>query len=251
MLKVRIIPFLTFNGFALVKTKKFSSPRMVGNPVQTARVYNSRGVDELIFIDIFASEQKRKINLKLVSDVIKECYMPVAIGGGINSLEDINNLLKIGADKVVIKTRALLDKQFITDAVNFYGSQCISIAVDAYFTSNGYKIFNKLNIDITVDKFIDEMIECNVGELVLNSVDNDGMMNGFDIDLINQVYKKTNLPTIVNGGGGNMDHYNKLFSETDTSAVGSASIFHFTQFTPQDIKNELKTIGIPVRINKN
>ena len=251
MLKVRIIPILTFNGFALVKTKKFSSPRMVGNPVQTARVYNSRGVDELIFVDIFASAQKRKMNLKLVSDVIKECYMPVAIGGGINSLEDINNLLKIGADKVVIKTKALLDKQFIKDAVNFYGSQCISIAVDAYFTSNGYKIFNKLNIDITVDKFIDEMIECNVGELVLNSVDNDGIMNGFDIDLINQVSKKTNLPTIVTGGGGNMDHYNKLFSETDTTAVGSASIFHFTQFTPQDIKNELKTIGIPVRINKN
>ena len=163
MLKVRIIPILTFNGFGLVKTKQFANPRMVGNPVQAAKVYNFRGVDELIFIDIFASEQKRKINLKLVADVIKECYMPVTIGGGIESLDDINNLLKIGADKVVIKTRALLDKQFINDAVTFYGSQCISIAVDAYLSSDGYKIFNKLNIDITVDKFIDGMIECNVG----------------------------------------------------------------------------------------
>ena len=251
MLKTRIIPFLTFNGFALVKTKNFSNPRMVGNPVQTARVYNNRGVDELIFVDIFASAQKRKINLKLVSDVMKECFMPVAIGGGINSLKDINDLLKIGADKVVIKTKALLDKKFIMDAVSFYGSQCITIAVDAYFSSDGYKIFNKLNIDITLDKFVDQMIECNVGELVLNSVDNDGIMNGFDIDLINYVSKKTTLPIVVTGGGGNLDHYNKLFSETDTKAVGSASIFHFTQFTPQDIKNELKTIGIPVRINKN
>jgi len=248
MLKTRIIPFLTFNGFALVKTKNFSNPRMVGNPVQTARVFNSRGVDELIFVDIFASTQKRKINLKLVSDVIKECFMPVAIGGGIETLEDINDLLKIGADKVVIKTRALLDKQFIKDAVTFYGSQCISIAVDAYLTSSGYKIFNKLNIDITLDKFIAGMIECNVGELVLNSVDNDGIMNGFDIDLINHVSKRTNLPIIVAGGGGNMDHYNKLFSETNTNAVASASIFHFTQFTPLDIKNELKSINIPVRL---
>lgn len=248
MLKVRIIPILTFNGFGLVKTKKFANPRMVGNPVQAARVYNIRGVDELVFLDIFASSQKRKINLKLVADVIKECYMPVAIGGGIESLEDINDLLKIGADKVVIKTKALLDKQFIRDAVAFYGSQCISIAVDAYKTHDGYKIFNKLNIDITVEKFIEEMIGCNVGELVLNSIDNDGLMKGFDINLVSHVSKMTNIPIIVVGGGGEMEHYNRLFSETNTQAVGSASIFHFTQFTPLDIKNELKSINIPVRL---
>ena len=105
MLKVRIIPILTFNGFGLVKTKQFLNPRMVGNPVQAARVYNSRGVDELVFVDILATEQKRKLNLKLVADVIKECYMPVGIGGGISSIDDINNLLKIGADKVIIKTK--------------------------------------------------------------------------------------------------------------------------------------------------
>jgi cyclase len=104
MLKVRVIPILTFNGLGLVKTKQFSNPRMVGNPVQAARVYNSRGVDELIFLDISASQQNRKINLKLVADVIKECYMPVGIGGGIASIDDINNLLKIGADKVIINT---------------------------------------------------------------------------------------------------------------------------------------------------
>jgi len=248
MLKVRIIPVLTFNGFGLVKTKRFSNPRMVGNPVQVARVYNSRGVDELVFIDIFASLQKRKINLKLVKDVIRECYMPVAIGGGIESLDDISDLLKIGADKVVIKTKALLDKQFIKNAVDFYGSQCISVSVDAYLTNDGYKVFNNLNIDITVEKFIEEIIVCKVGELVLNSVDNDGIMNGFDIDLVNYVSKMVSIPIIVVGGGGNMKHYNKLFSETNTQAVGSASIFHFTQFTPLDIKNELKSINIPVRL---
>ncbi|WP_306353556.1 imidazole glycerol phosphate synthase subunit HisF [Flavobacterium sp. '19STA2R22 D10 B1'] len=248
MLKVRIIPVLTFNGFGLVKTKKFSNPRMVGNPVQTARVYNSRGVDELVFLDIFASSQKRKINLKLVADVIKECFMPVGIGGGIETIDDINDLLKIGADKVIIKTKALLDKKFIDDAVSFFGSQCISISIDAYRTADGYKIYNNLNIDISLDDFINEMMACKVGEFIVTSVDNDGMMDGFDIELINHVVNRTNIPIVAVGGGGEMKHYNALFSETNVKAVGSASIFHFTQFTPLDIKNELKNINIPVRI---
>jgi cyclase len=221
---------------------------MVGNPVQSARVYNSRGVDELVFLDIFASNQKRKINLKLIAEVIKECYMPVAIGGGIESIDDINSLLKIGADKVVIKTKALLEKSFIKEAVSFFGSQCISIAVDAYHTPDGYKIHNKLNLDIPLQQFIEDMIDCNVGEFVVNSVDKDGLMNGFDVELINQVEKITNIPIIAVGGGGQMEHYKTLFSETNVKAVGSASIFHFTQFTPLDIKNELSKMNIPVRI---
>lgn len=248
MLKVRIIPILTFNGFGLVKTKNFKNPRMVGNPVQAARVYNNRGVDELVFIDIFATTQKRKINLKLVADVIKECYMPVAIGGGIETIKDINDLLKIGADKVIIKTKAIIDIDFIKEAVAFFGSQCISIAVDAFKTPHGYKIYNNLDIDKNLDDFVKEMIECKVGEFILVSVDNDGMMNGFDTELINCVEKMTNIPIISAGGGGNMEHYNELFSKTNIQAVGSASIFHFTQYTPLDIKNELKLINIPVRI---
>jgi cyclase len=248
MLKVRIIPILTFNGFGLVKTKKFTNPRMVGNPVQAARVYNNRGVDELVFIDIFATTQKRKINLKLVSDVIKECYMPVAIGGGIETIQDINDLLKIGADKVIIKAKALVDIDFIKEAVAFYGSQCISISVDAFKSTEGYKIYNKLDIDKSLEVYIQEMIDCKVGEFVVISVDNDGMMNGFDIELINRVEKMTNIPIIAAGGGGNVKHYNELFSKTNIKAVGSASIFHFSQYTPLDIKNELKSINIPVRI---
>jgi cyclase len=248
MLKVRIIPILTFNGFGLVKTKNFTNPRMVGNPVQSARVYNSRGVDELVFLDIFASNHKRKINLKLIAEVIKECYMPVAIGGGIESIDDINNLLKIGADKVIIKTKALQDKEFIKEAVSFFGSQCICIAVDAFYTPKGYMIHNKLDLEISLNQFVKDMIACNVGELVVNSIDKDGLMNGFDIELINQVESMTNIPIIAVGGGGQMEHYKTLFTKTNVEAVGSASIFHFTQFTPLDIKNELSKINIPVRI---
>lgn len=248
MLKTRIIPILTFNGFGLVKTKKFTNPRMVGNPVQAARVYNSRGVDELVFLDIFASEQKRKLNLKLVSDVIKECYMPVAIGGGIDSIQDINNLLKIGADKVVIKTKALLDTDFIKEAVNFFGSQCISISVDAVKTPEGYMVHNKLGKTLTVPDFVHRMEQCQVGEYVVTSVDNDGMMAGFDTELVNLVSGITKKPIIAVGGGGSMEHYTRLFTETTLEAVGSASIFHFTQFTPLDIKMELHSIAKPVRI---
>lgn len=248
MLKVRIIPILTFNGFALVKTKQFANPRMVGNPVQAARVYNSRAVDELAFIDIFATKQSRKNNLKIVQDVIRECFMPVAIGGGITSVKDINDLLKIGADKVIIKTASLIDKNFIREASEFFGAQCITIAVDAYRQNDQFKILNTAGRDITMSDFILEMQETGAGEIILNSVDKDGTMNGFDIELIQEAEKITKVPMICVGGGGNLDHYLELFQQTNCEAVGSASIFHFTQFTPLDIKNSLKHINKPVRL---
>jgi len=248
VLKVRIIPILTFNGFALVKTKNFSLPRMVGNPVQAARVYNSRGVDELVFLDIFAKEQNRKINIKLVNEVIKECYMPVAIGGGIETLEDINDLLKIGADKVVIKTKALTDKSFIKKAVDFFGSQCITIAVDSVNTNQGYKIYNNLGLNIDVKSFIQNMDELGAGEFIVTSVDCEGLMNGFDIELIKHVSIGTNQPIVAVGGAGNPDHFKDLFKNTGVEAAGASSIFHFTQFTPLDIKNCIQLIGKPVRI---
>jgi len=248
MLKIRIIPILTFNGFGLVKTKQFTNPRMVGNPVQTARVYNSRGVDELVFIDIFASKQNRKINLPVVRDVIKECYMPVGIGGGIDSLDDINNLLKIGADKVIIKKQALISPDFIKEAARFFGNQCISVSVDAKKVNDDYVIHNDLGLSLTLNEFVKQSEDLGAGELIVNSVDNDGMMNGFDLKLIQQVEKLSNLPIIAVGGGGNLSHYVDLFSNTTIEAVGSASIFHFTQHTPLDIKNELQLIGKPVRV---
>ena len=248
MLKVRIIPILTFNGFALVKTRQFAKPRMVGNPIQAARVYNSRGVDELIFLDIFASEQKRKINLNLVKEVIKECFMPVGIGGGIRTLDDINDLLRIGADKVVLKESVFVNPTFVKEASHFFGSQCISIAVDAKKDNRGnYKIYNLHGKDIDLIGFIKQVEEMGAGELIVNSVDNDGVMNGFDTTLVNHVLANTSLPTVCVGGGGKMEHFEELFTATNCEAVGSASIFHFTQFTPLDIKNTLSKLGKPVR----
>jgi cyclase len=248
MLKVRIIPILTFNGFGLVKTKQFSNPRMVGNPIQAARVYNSRGVDELIFLDIFASQQNRKLNLNMVRDVIKECFMPVGIGGGIQNIQDINDVLRIGADKVILKTQAIQKPEFVKEAAHFFGSQCITIAVDAKLVDNEYYIYHFGNIRMKAKDFIIQMQDLGAGEIILNAVDNDGEMNGFNIDLYQKMSHITNLPIVMAGGGGNLDHYASLFSETSCEAVASASIFHFTQYTPLDIKNTLKEIGKPVRL---
>lgn len=249
MLKVRIIPILTFNGFALVKTKHFSNPRMVGNPVQAARVYNSRGVDELIFVDIFATKQKRKINHKVVENVINECFMPVGIGGGVSSLDDINDLLKIGADKAVIKTEALKNIKFIKEAVDFFGSQCITIAVDVIKSENGdYFIHNDENKNILLADFLDEMEACNVGEYVVTNTDLDGTMLGYDIKLVNEIDMITQKPIIVAGGAGSPNHILELFKKTNVNAAAASSMYHFTQFTPHDVKKCLSDNKIPVRI---
>lgn len=248
MLKIRVIPILTFNGFALVKTKQFSNPRMVGNPVQAARVFNSRGVDELIFLDIFASKQNRKLNLKLVKDVINECFMPVGIGGGVNSLEDINNLLKIGADKIVINKKAFESPKFVTQASNFFGSQCISVSIDVVKNENSYYVFHNKSTNVKLEDYIQIVQNSGAGELIINSVEKDGMMNGFDVDLYNKIESITSLPIVMVGGAGDITHYRELFSKSNCEAVGSSSIFYFTQFTPKDIKNTLKEINKPVRI---
>lgn len=249
MLKLRVIPVLTFNGFGLVKTKQFKNPRMVGNPIQAARVYNSRGVDELAFVDINATITKRPLNLKLVKEVIKECFMPVSIGGGIKSIEDINDLLKIGADKVIIKNKAIEDGKFVETAVNFFGSQCISIAVDAYKKEDGsYYIQNSVNPELSLSEFISQMNQVKVGEYIVNSIDNDGMMNGFDIDLIAEVDALTTCPLIAVGGAGKPEHFAELAQKTSIEAMGASSIYHFTQYTPNDVKIALHEIGKPVRL---
>lgn len=249
MLKVRIIPVLTFNGLGLVKTKQFQAPRMVGNPVQAARVFNSRGVDELIFLDIQASKQKRKINLKIVKDVIKECFMPVGIGGGITCLEDIGNLLKIGADKVVLKTIALENPSFVQEASHFYGSQCITISADVYRDASGeFLIHSEQQERLKLADFLRQMEDLGAGEIVLNSVDKEGLMQGFDLELVRLGSSLTQLPLIAVGGAGNLKHFEELFEQTSCQAVGASSIFHFTQYTPLDIKQTLKKMNQPVRL---
>lgn len=249
MLKKRVIPVLTFNGFALVKTKQFGNPRMVGNPMQAARVYNSRDVDELVFIDIFATRQKRKLNLSVVKQVINECFMPVTIGGGINAIKDIHDLLQIGADKVVLKSAALNNPDFISEAAKVFGSQCIVISVDVYKENDQLKIYEDADHHSRdAIAFVKEVESLGAGELFVNDVLNDGMMNGFDVDLFTKVSANTKLPVIAAGGGGIPDHFPGLLVNPNITGLAAASIFHFTQYTPFDIKFSINKKGYPVRL---
>ena len=251
MLKCRVIPILTFNGFALVKTKEFAqNPRMVGNPVQAARVYNHRNVDELVFLDIYASDKNRKINLQIARMVIDECFMPVAIGGGIKSNQDIQDLLEIGADKVVLKTIAIENPEFINEAATVFGNQCITLAVDAIQKEDGkYYLYNRLDKIIPLFEFLEGIKSYNFGEIVLTSVNKDGLMNGFDIDLVKRVESIIRVPIVASGGAGSPEHVKELFANTNIEAVGAASIFHFTERTPAEAKKYLSERGIAIRSN--
>jgi cyclase len=251
MLKCRVIPILTFNGLALVKTKQFANnARTVGNAIQAARVFNSRNVDELVFLDIYASDQKRKINLQMVRSIINECFMPVAIGGGIASIEDIHDLLAIGADKVVIKSMLIENPKFINEASNIFGSQCITLAIDVIKADNSYYLYNRLNKIIPLVEFLMNISSLNFGEIILTSVNNDGMMEGFDIQLVQLVERLVNVPIVVSGGAGTPEHFKELFTKTHVEAAGAASIFYFTRYTPHDLKMAISSVGRPVRLVK-
>ena len=247
MLKKRIIPILSFNGFALVKTKKFMNPRMVGNPIQSARVYNSRGVDELIFCDIFATIQNRQPATIMLREILKECFMPVGIGGGISTLEHISELLTVGADKVVIKTAAIRNPNFIGDAVKIFGAQCICIAVDVTEIDGAYHVYDLGSPPLGLDDFIKQMNDQGVGEYMVTAVQNDGTMLGFDLVLGEYARRLTTQPVIIAGGAGEPKHFVDLFSQVSVEAAAAASIFHYTQFTPLDIKEALNHNNIPVR----
>lgn len=249
MLKCRVIPILTFSGLALVKTRGFANnARMVGNAVQAAKVFNARNVDELVFLDIYASDQKRKINLNMVRAIINECFMPVAIGGGISTIEDIQNLLDIGADKVIIKNKIIETPSFINEAAHIFGSQCITIAIDAEKRAGVYYLYNRLNLEIPLIDFLQQISSYNFGEIILTSVNNDGMMNGFDIELVQLVENLVNVPIVATGGAGEPAHVKELFSKTNIEAVGAASIFYFNRYTPYDLKKAIESVGRPVRI---
>ncbi len=175
--------------------------------------------------------------------------MPVCIGGGVHSLQDINDLLLIGADKIVMKKQALLNPEFIKESSDFFGSQCIVIAIDVKKINGTYKIFNSLGLEFSMVDYIKKVQDLGAGEIILNNVDYDGMMCGFDIELFKLADEVSRIPIVYAGGGGNLAHYQELFSLTNCSAVGSSSIFHFTQFTPLDIKNTLQELGKPVRLS--
>lgn len=249
MLKHRVIPCVLLKDWQLVKSIHFDSFRTIGHPTSTARIYNARNVDELIVLDIDASLNNQEINTEIITDIADECFMPLTIGGGINTIEDIYKVLNAGADKVAINSKALQDLDFIKQASSIFGSQCIICSIDVKNVDGEYKVFTKKKglLDINPLTLAKQYQEYGAGEILLTSVDNEGSTNGYDIELIKLFKDKLEIPIILNGGMGEPKHAVEAI-QNGADAVAAAYIFHFSRFTPDDIRIELSNDNIETRI---
>ena len=251
MLKRRIIPTLLLRNNRMVKGSNFDNYRDVGDPVFASRVYNSQYVDELIFLDIDASNENRSCDPSIIKKVSQECFMPLTIGGGISSIEQIKELLRSGADKVVVNTIAYSDHEFIKNAVERFGSQCIVLGIDVKREDGAYHLFSnsgRVAQNNTIEDHLQKMIDLGVGEIFVNSVTDDGQMGGFDIDLINYVTSLVRVPVIVCGGAGNLQHLVEAFQKTSVSGLGMASIYHFSDNNPIRARAFLMNNDVDIKI---
>jgi cyclase len=248
MLKHRVIPCVLLKDWQLVKSIHFDSFRTIGHPVSTARIYNSRNVDELIVLDIDASLNDEDINTEIITDIANECFMPLTIGGGIKTIDDIYKVLNAGADKISINTKALDDLDFIRESSNIFGSQCIVCSIDVKKIKGEYKVYNKRKglLDINPLDLALKYESYGAGEILLTSVDKEGSTKGYDIELIKLFKDRLQIPVILNGGMGKPKHAVEAI-RNGADAIAAAYIFHFSKFTPNDIKQELRNSNIEVR----
>ena len=253
MLKVRVIPTLLWKGFGLVKGVGFNSWRRVGTVLPAIKVYNSREVDELVLVDITASQEERAPDHESVVEFSEECSVPLCVGGGVTSMEHITSLLHAGADKVCINSASFAAPQIIDVSANRYGSQCIVASIDARrFEDGRYSVFSHSgtrDCRRTPEQWAREVCDRGAGEILLTSIDRDGTMSGYDLELIERVAATVDVPVIASGGAGNYQHMVAAIKEAGASAVAAASIFHFTEQTPSGAKQALQEAGIPVRRN--
>ena len=250
MLKKRIIPTLLFKNNKLVKGINFNSWRTVGSIMQAVRIYKMRKVDELILLDISATNLNKKIDLDLINEVANECFMPLTFGGGIKNLENISSILKSGADKVCINTAATNNLKFIKNACRVFGSQAIIVSVDYKKNKNNLDIWSnsgQIKTNLIFEDYLKDLENIGVGEIILTSIDRDGTMTGYDIDTLKKVNKFLNIPVIAAGGAGDFENMFDLLKTTNISALAAASIYHFTKKTPLDVKKYLKEKKIPIR----
>lgn len=251
MLKIRIIPCLLFKDRNIVKSVNFKNFRMVGDPTTCARVFNERNADEMIFLDIMASRNNREINYKVIEDIAHECFMPLTIGGGIRTIEHVDKLFKIGADKVSLNTVAVKKPELIKEIVKKYGSQAVVISIDAKKINRGYKVFisgGQEETDYTPMELAKKVESLGAGEILLNSIDNDGLMEGYDIELIKSVSSVVKIPLIVAGGCGKLQDFVDAIKLGGADAVCAASIFYFIGESIITIKNYMKEKNLKVRI---
>jgi cyclase len=243
------MPTLLFKEVGLVKGIRFDSSRRVGSAVQAVKVYNLREVDELVFLDVMATLEDRAPDFQLIDELADECFMPLTVGGGVRSVADVGALLRVGADKVSLNTAVCNRPQLVSETAERYGSQCVVVSIDARRTADGYEALTYSGTRRTGRDPVDialEMQRLGAGELLITSIDQDGTMAGYDIDLISRVAHAVTIPVIASGGAGNYQHMAEALS-AGASAVAAASIFHFTHQTPLEAKQYLKSQGFPVR----
>ncbi len=251
MLAKRIIPCLDVKNGQTVKGINFENLRYAGNPVELAKKYSDEGADELVFLDITATNEGRQTTLKMVEAVAKQVFIPFTVGGGIKSVEDMKNILSAGADKVAINSAAVKNPALINESSEYFGSQCIVVAVDGKKADNDYYVFinaGTKNTGIKLKDWVREAEERGAGEILLTSMDADGTQNGFDIEMTKLVVENTNIPVIASGGAGaNPGHFVEVFEKTNADAALAASIFHFGTLPVPELKTTLKNSGICIR----
>lgn len=252
MIKKRIIPCLDVKEGRVVKGVNFVSLRDVGNPVELAERYNESGADELVFLDISKTQEGHDLMIEVIQNTAKKLFIPLTIGGGIGTVDDIRQLLDAGADKVSINSAAIKNPELIKEASNIFGSQCICIAIDVKYDASDedYYVYTHggtKQTGIQAFSWVKQCAEYGAGELLITSMDHDGVKEGFDVEFLKTANKLVNIPIIASGGAGEADHFVELFKETDVSAGLAASIFHNQEVEIQDLKAQLKDSGFEVR----
>lgn len=251
MLAKRIIPCLDVKDGRTVKGTNFVNLRDAGDAVELAKIYSERGADELVFLDITATNEKRKTLADLVKKVAAEINIPFTVGGGINTIEDIAILLGCGADKVSINTSAVKNPQILTDAALNFGAQCIVLAIDAKRVGAQWKVFlngGRVETDLDAIEWARKGVNLGAGEILLTSMNADGTREGFEIELTRAVSETVNVPVIASGGAGKIEHFTEVFAAGKADAALAASIFHFREIEIPQLKNYLKEQNIEVRL---
>lgn len=251
MLTKRIIPCLDIKDGRTVKGVNFLNLVDAGDPVELAKIYANEGADELVFLDISATEEKRKTLLDLVERVAQQVNIPFTVGGGISSVEDVELLLKSGADKVSINSSAVKNPKLINQLADKFGSQCIVVAIDAKQVDEKWKVHlvgGKVATELDLFDWAKEVEQRGAGEILFTSMDNDGTKNGFANEALARLTRLVNIPIIASGGAGNIKHFIDCFKESNADATLAASVFHFKEIEIKQLKEELRKNNIPVRI---
>jgi cyclase len=255
MLMKRVIPCLDVHEGRVVKGVNFVNLRDAGDPVEMAAVYDKAGADEVVFLDITATHEKRPSMLDVATRTAEECFIPYTVGGGMRSAGDIREMLKAGADKISLNSAAVRDPGLITLTARIYGAQCIVTAIDARRVPGSFparwEVFvngGRINTGLDAVRWAEEAQRLGSGEILLTSMDCDGVKDGYDIDLTRAVTRAVNVPVIASGGAGELDHFAEVVIEADADAVLAASVFHFGTFTVRQVKDHMAAAGIAVRL---